>query len=118
MSVGFACRADDDAGAANAARNGSAARTYFMGAPAFRIEYSRFILDATRMRRTLYLVLIACVVAVLAAGYYYRHRAAARAASTPAAGCDSPAPPPPPKASEPKLPDFVEAGCAPAGKKK
>jgi hypothetical protein len=71
------------------------------------------------MRRTLYLVLFAALVAVLAAGvYHFRHRAAP-ATSTAAAGCDTPAPPPPPKPSEPKVPDFLEAGCgaAPTGAK-
>jgi hypothetical protein len=68
------------------------------------------------MRRTLYLVLFAAVVAVLAAaGYYLRHRAATPAAATAGAGCDTPAPPPPSKPSDPKLPDFLEAGCGPGG---
>jgi hypothetical protein len=68
------------------------------------------------MRRTLYLVLFVALVAVIAGGvYYFRNRAPARPASTAAAGCDTPAPPPPPKPSEPKIPDFLEAGCGPAG---
>jgi hypothetical protein len=86
-----------------------------MGFRPFRIEYSRFILVAVRMRRALYLVIFAVLVAATAAGvFYYRHRASAPPASKTAAGCDTPAPPPPPKPADPKLPDFLEAGCGPA----
>jgi hypothetical protein len=81
----------------------------------FEIEYSRFILVVGRMRRTLYLVIFALLVAALAlGGYYYRHVGAKAAASPTAPGCDTPAPPPPPKTAPPKLPDFaVESGCGP-----
>jgi len=66
------------------------------------------------MRRTLYLVIFALLIAALAlGGYYYRHGAKAAASPT-APGCDTPAPPAPPKTAPPKLPDFaVESGCGP-----
>ncbi len=74
------------------------------------------------MRRALYLVIFAVLVAALASGalYHHRHRMAAPVPSKTAAGCDTPAPPPPPPKETPKLPDFLEAGCgpgAPAAKK-
>jgi hypothetical protein len=92
---------------------------YFMDrAGPFRIEYSRFILVDTRMRRTLYLVVFAVLVAALAlGGLYYRHRVVKAQAAPAAANCDSPAPPPPPR-EQPKLPDFVEAGCGSDAAKK
>jgi hypothetical protein len=84
---------------------------------AFQIEYSRFILGAARMRRTLYLVVFALLVATLAfGGYYYRHRAARPSPPAAAAPCDTPAVPPPPKTPPPKVPDFsVEPGCGTPG---
>jgi hypothetical protein len=85
---------------------------YFMGyCEAFRIEYSRFILVDARMRRMVYLVVFAALIAALAlGGLYYRHRAVKPQNAPATANCDTPAPPPPPK-EQPKLPDFVEAGC-------
>jgi hypothetical protein len=83
----------------------------------FEIEYSRFILVAARMRRIVYLVVFAVLVAAIAAGAWrHRHTTAQPSPAKTAAGCDTPAPPPPPK-ELPKLPDFVEAGCGPAAAK-
>jgi hypothetical protein len=88
-----------------------------MGILAFQIEYSRFILDGARMRRTLYLVVFALLVATLAfGGYYYRRHAARPSPPAAAAPCDTPAAPPPPKTPPPNVPDFsVEPGCGPSG---
>lgn len=65
------------------------------------------------MRRTLYLVIFALLIATLAVGrYYHRHRALRPGPPHATAACDTPAPPPPPKTPPPKLPGFsVEAGC-------
>jgi hypothetical protein len=67
------------------------------------------------MRRIIYLVVFAVLVAAVAAGAWrYRHRAAQPLRPKTAAGCDTPAPPP---KETPKLPDFVEPGCGPAAAK-
>jgi hypothetical protein len=84
-----------------------------MGFGPFEIEYSRFILVAVRMRRTLYLVIFAVLVAAMAAGaFYYRHRTAAPRRQT-AAGCAARACWP--KPADPKLPDFGGRGPAAPG---
>jgi hypothetical protein len=68
------------------------------------------------MRRIIYLVVFAVLVAAVAAGaWHYRHAAAQPLRPKTASGCDTPAPPPP-KAT-PKLPDFVEPACGPAAAK-
>jgi hypothetical protein len=85
---------------------------YFMGvAGPFDPSIAGLFL-LSRMRRVLYLVVFAALVACLVAGgLYYRHRAGTGVTGKPgAANCDTPAPPPPPK-EQPKLPDFAQPGC-------
>ena len=67
------------------------------------------------MRRIIYLIVFAVLVAAIAAGAW-RHRRPTAQPPLPktAAGCDTPAPPPPPPKETPNLPDFLEAGCGPA----
>ena len=68
------------------------------------------------MRRTLYLVIFAVLVAAMAAGaFYYRHRTAAprRRRRRPRPAAIRPRLRLPPKPADPKLPDFLEAGCGP-----